>query len=114
MKSISIDHGVMEGAKSVAVVPVACGWSDIGSWNATGSIIDADATGNITLGRVVLVDTKESIVYAEDGHVVGVVGVEGLVVVHTKDATLVVPASRSQDVRAIVDRIKEQGWNEYL
>lgn len=114
LRSVSIDHGVMEHAKGLAVVPVSCGWSDIGSWNATGSVIDADSAGNVTRGRVVLVDTTKSIVYAEDGHVVGVVGVEGLVVVHTRDATLVAPANRAQDVRAIVDQLKERGWHEYL
>ena len=113
MRSVSIDHGVMEKAKDLAVVPVSCGWSDIGSWNATGSVIDPDGAGNVTRGQAILVDTTNSVVYAEDG-VAGVVGVDGLVVVRTKDATLVVPSNRAQDVRAIVEQLKERGWDEYL
>lgn len=113
LRSISIDHGVMEKAKDLAVVPVSCGWSDIGSWNATGSVIDPDGAGNVTRGETVLVDTTNSVVYAEDG-VAGVVGVDGLVVVRTKDATLVVPSNRAQDVRAIVEQLKERGWSRYL
>lgn len=113
MRSVSIDHGVMEKAKDLAVVPVSCGWSDIGSWNATGSVIDPDGAGNVTRGECILVDTTNSVVYAEDG-VAGVVGVDGLVVVRTKDATLVVPSNRAQDVRAIVEQLKERKWDKYL
>lgn len=114
LKSVSIDHGVMERARAIAVVPVSCGWSDIGSWNATGSIISADNAGNVVQGEAILSDAKDCVVYAEKGHVVGVVGVSGLVVVHTKDATLVVPADRAQDVRTIVDGLKERGLEHYL
>jgi mannose-1-phosphate guanylyltransferase/mannose-6-phosphate isomerase len=114
LKSVSIDHGVMEKARAIAVVPVSCGWSDIGSWNATGSIIDGDANGNVVQGEVILSDAKDNVVYAEKGHVVGVVGVSGLVVVHTKDATLVVPVDRAQDVRTIVDGLKDRGLEHYL
>ncbi len=113
LRSVSIDHGVMEKAKDLAVVPVSCGWSDIGSWNATGSVIEPDGAGNVTRGQTILVDTTNSVVYAEDG-VAGVVGVDGLVVVRTKDATLVVPSNRAQDVRAIVEQLKERGWDAYL
>ncbi|MBC7794003.1 MAG: mannose-1-phosphate guanylyltransferase [Clostridia bacterium] len=114
LDSISIDHGVMEKARAIAVVPVSCGWSDIGSWNATGSVIDADKDGNVVQGEAILRDVKNCVVYADKGHVVGVVGVSGLVVVHTKDATLVVPADRAQDVRTIVDSLKDRGLDRFL
>ena len=114
IKGISIDYGVMENAKRVAVVPADCGWSDVGAWNALGAVVPADKAGNVVHGKSVVLDTKNSFIYASDGHMVGVVGVEGLVVVHTPDATLVVPADRAQDVREILEQMKGDAWKAWL
>ncbi|MFC1610461.1 mannose-1-phosphate guanylyltransferase [Myxococcota bacterium] len=115
MQSISIDYGVMEQSASVAVVPVDCDWSDVGSWNAVSALVPPDADGNVVSGRAVVQDSRDCVIYAnDDGHVIGVVGLEGLAVVHTGDATLVLPASRAQEVRGIVSALEKQGWNEYL
>jgi mannose-1-phosphate guanylyltransferase len=114
IKSISIDYGVMEHAADVAVVPVECGWSDVGSWSALGAVVQPDAQGNVLRGRVAHIDTKNSVVYATDGHVVGIVGMDGVVVVHTPDATLVLPAARAQEVRDVLEHIGAQKWREFL
>ena len=114
LKGISIDYGVMEHAKRVAVVPADCGWSDVGAWNALGSVVPADKAGNVVHGKSIVRDTKNSFIYATDGHMVGVVGVEGLVVVHTPDATLVVPADRAQEVRDILEQMKGDAWKSFL
>jgi mannose-1-phosphate guanylyltransferase len=114
MPNVSIDYGVMEKAREVAVVPVDCGWSDVGSWNALGAVAAADARGNVALGRAILLDTRDAVVYAEEGQVVAVIGLQGVVVVHTPDATLVVPADRAQEVRRVVAELTEKKWSEYL
>ena len=115
LASISIDFGVMEKAvASVAVVPVACGWSDVGSWDALGAVTAADAAGNVVRGKAVVLDSHDCEVYASDGHLVGLVGGEGLVVVHTADATLVIPASRAQDVRQILEKLEGEAWRSFL
>ncbi len=114
LPSISIDYGVMERAEEVAVIPVDCGWSDLGSWNGLESVLTADPQGNWIRGRAVLLDSQRCVVHASDGHVIGALGVRDLVIVHTPDATLVVPAERAQDVRAIIEQLKERQWNEYL
>lgn len=114
LDSISIDHGIMEGARDVAVVPVSCGWSDVGSWSALGAVVEADARGNVVRGDTALVDTDGTIVYSAPDHMVGVVGMKDVVVVHTDEATLVVPKDRAQDVRAIIALLEERGQGEYL
>jgi mannose-1-phosphate guanylyltransferase len=95
------------------VVPVDCGWSDVGSWSALGAVVDAGDNGNIVSGRAVLIDSKDCIVFAEPGHMVGAVGVSDLVVVHTADATLVIPKHRAQEVRDILAAIGANAWPEY-
>lgn len=108
LKGISIDFGVMEKVREVAVVPVDCGWSDVGSWQAAWELTAHDASGNAVRAdpeRTVLADARGNIVVAPPGKTVAVVGVEDLVIVDTPDALLVVPRSRAQDVRLAVDAL---------
>jgi len=114
LPKISVDHGIMEFANNVEVVPVDCGWSDIGTWTAFAELFGVDDAGNRSQGRAVLLDSRDCIVHVGDGHAVATLGVRGLVVVHTKDATLVVSADRVQEVGKIVDALKERQWSEYL
>jgi mannose-1-phosphate guanylyltransferase len=114
IKGVSIDYGVMEKAQQVAVVPVDCGWSDVGSWSALGSVAKADANGNVVRGQAVILDSSNCVVYAPDGHLVGMVGVKDMVVVHTPDATLVVPMERAQEVRDVLEKIGAAGLVNWL
>jgi mannose-1-phosphate guanylyltransferase/mannose-6-phosphate isomerase len=114
IKGISIDYGVMERARNACVVPVSCGWSDVGSWSALGAVVPADAHNNVVRGRAIVRDSTDCIVSAEAGHVVALVGVKDLVVVHTADATLVVPRERAQEVKNVLDDVTAAGWREYL
>lgn len=113
IEGISIDYGIMEKAPNAGVVPVSCGWSDVGSWNALGSVVAADAQGNVVRGRAILQDTHNSVAWADDGHMVAVLGMHDVVVVHTADATLVLPKSRSQEVRDVLTALKEKQWTQY-
>ena len=114
LEGVSIDYGVMEGAKSVAVVPVSCGWSDVGSFATLDAVWTPDADGNLVQGEAVTIDSRDCTVYSVDGRMVATVGLEGLVVVQTSDATLVMPKDRAQDVRAIVGELEERAWERYL
>ena len=105
---ISVDYAVMEKAERVAVVPGRFDWSDIGSWQALGDLVPADAAGNRVQGEAVLVDTKDCFVRSED-RLVAALGVHDLLVVDTPDALLVADRSRAQDVKSIVQRLKESG-----
>lgn len=103
--SDSIDYAVMEKAERVAVVPVKMGWSDVGSWDALHAISAGDDGGNVTRGDVVALDTRNCLVRA-DGKRVALVGVEDLIVVASGDDVLVLPRGRSQEVKRLLEAMK--------
>ena len=100
----SIDYAVMEHTRRAAVVPVAMGWSDVGSWDALWQMSDKDGAGNTLCGNVVAEDTRNCYLRSEAG-LVAAIGLEDLVVVATADAVMVAPRERAQDVRALVARL---------
>jgi mannose-1-phosphate guanylyltransferase/mannose-6-phosphate isomerase len=108
----SIDYAVMEKTADAVVVPLDAGWSDVGSWSSLHAASDADAHGNVTHGDVLSEDTRGSYLYAES-RLVAAVGLEDHVVVETKDAVLVAPKSRVQDVKKLVLQLKELGRYEH-
>ena len=112
--SDSIDYAVMEKTSRAAVVPVSCGWSDIGSWSSLWSVAQRDANGNRHEGDVISVDTTGSLVRASDRRLIATIGVEDLVIIDTADATLVARKDRVQDVKLVVDQLKAAGRQEHL
>lgn len=111
--SVSIDTGVMERSSKAAVVPVTFKWSDVGSWGSLDEVAEKDGAGNVITGRVIDLGSAQSIVYA-DRRVVATIGLRDTVVVDTPDATLVCPKSRAQDVKKIVEILKQQQAPEHL
>jgi len=111
--SVSIDYGVMEKARDIAVVPGDFGWSDVGSFAALPEVRPADADGNVVLGKgAILVDSTGCVVVGS-GRPLGLVGLRDLVVVDAGDAVLVVPRDRSQDVRAVVQSLRPRGMGKF-
>ncbi|HEX5646647.1 MAG TPA: cupin domain-containing protein, partial [Nitrospira sp.] len=108
-----IDNGVMEQSSKSAVVPVSFNWSDVGSWGSLDEVAAKNKAGNVVTGRVIDVDSTDSIVYA-DRRVVATIGLNEMVVVDTPDATLVCPKSRAQDVKKVVEILKQQQAPEHL
>jgi mannose-1-phosphate guanylyltransferase / mannose-6-phosphate isomerase len=109
--SVSIDYAVMEPTTRAAVVPLDAGWTDVGSWKALWAIGATDDDGNVVDGDVELIDVRNSLVRSH-GRLIAVIGLEGVVVVDTPDATLVSSIDRVQDVKALVDRLTELGRTE--
>jgi mannose-1-phosphate guanylyltransferase len=112
IKSESIDYALMEKAKNVVVVEATFPWDDIGSWAALERTRTADADGNVVEGAPVLVECRNSIVYdgtAPGSMAVGVIGMEGVVVVVRDDAVLVMPKDRAEDVKRVVEALKTRG-----
>ncbi len=103
----SIDYAVMEKTSQAAVVPLSAGWSDVGSWASLLDVSDRDANGNALMGDVVAVDCADSYVRAES-RLVAVAGLDGCIVVETRDAVLVVPKARAQDVKKIVEELERR------
>lgn len=113
LKSISIDYAVMERLDSIATLPLDCGWSDLGSWEALAEVLANGDDGNRSRGDVLAIDATDNLLFADEGSV-AVLGVEGLVVVRTGDSVLVMPKERSQEVRRIVDELKRRQRTDLL
>lgn len=112
--SISIDYGVAEKARHVAVVPGDFGWSDVGSFNALPDVRPADADGNVVVGaQAVVIDSKGCVVWAA-ARPLAVVGMTDMVVVDSGDAVLVLPKHKSQDVRKVVEALKATQRQQYI
>ncbi|WP_114227944.1 MULTISPECIES: mannose-1-phosphate guanylyltransferase/mannose-6-phosphate isomerase [Sphingomonas] len=107
--AISIDYAVMERSARISMVPVDPGWSDLGSWNELWSRAEQDGAQNAMRGQAVAVDCRGSLLFGYDGMTVAGVGLDEMIVVATRDAVLVAPKARSQDVRAVVDELKDRG-----
>jgi mannose-1-phosphate guanylyltransferase/mannose-6-phosphate isomerase len=104
-KAISIDYAVMEKTSRAAVVPVACGWSDVGSWHAVWELSDKDAHGNAARGAAVFEDSRNCNV-STDKALVALEGVDDLVVVATQDAVLVSRQKDANGLKRLVAKLK--------
>ena len=105
--SDSIDYAVMEKTESAAVIPLDAGWNDVGSWSALWDISKKDKFNNAVHGDAMLLDTQNSLIRAES-RLVTTVGLDNVVVVETRDAVLVADKSKSQDLKQIVDHLREK------
>jgi mannose-1-phosphate guanylyltransferase/mannose-6-phosphate isomerase len=124
--SISLDHGILEKAENVAVVPVEMGWNDVGTWEALYELFPRDERGNVVLGRVLDQGSRDSIFYAQN-RLVATIGLEKTIVVDSPDATLVCHRDRAQEVKDLVAELHrrqlvesvqhttvERPWGRYL
>ncbi len=112
---VSIDYGVMEKAERVLMVEAGFEWDDVGSWAAAAERRGKDHAGNTVEGKCVSVDTKDSLVLSDDPeHLVAVLGLEGYVVVHTRDATLVCPKAQADGLKKLVEEIRQRGHEKHL
>jgi mannose-1-phosphate guanylyltransferase/mannose-6-phosphate isomerase len=113
--SESIDYAVIEKCTtsnySVKMVELDAGWSDLGAWDAVWQVGKQDAQGNVTSGDTMLTNTKNSLVHASS-RLVGVIGIENLIIVETADAVLVIDKKNSQDVKSIVSQLESQQREE--
>lgn len=103
--SISIDYAVMEKTDRAAVAPIGTDWADVGSWSELWRLGDKDEAGNVSHGEPCLIDASGSLVWS-DGPAVGVIGMSDVVVVATREAVVVLPRDRAQDVKLVVERLK--------
>jgi mannose-1-phosphate guanylyltransferase len=118
MAPIAVEPLIFERSSRLTVVEANFPWSDLGSWGdlriARVEIGEGDNDGNVVDGDVLLVDSERCTVESRGGRIVAVAGAEGLVVVDTPDALLVVPEAHAQRVKEVVDRLRAQGRGELL
>jgi mannose-1-phosphate guanylyltransferase len=111
---ISIDYGIMQGASKIAVVPLAAGWNDVGSWDALDNVIPEDANRNrIAKGEVLAINSSGNIVYSQK-QIVALIDVDNLVVVDTGDTLLIGHKQHMQKVKDVVERLRSQGRTDLL
>ena len=109
--SDSIDYAVMEKTELGGVVSLDCGWSDVGAWSALWDVAEQDGSGNVCKGDVI-VDNCNGSYFRSDSRLIAATGVEDLVVVETADAVLVADRNKVQDVKNIVNILKDQQRSE--
>ena len=110
--SESIDYALMEKTTDAVVIPMEITWNDVGSWKALSEIKDKDSNGNTLDGDIYVRDTKNTYIQREDSFV-ATTGIDNLIIVNTKDALLVASKDSSQDVKEIVDSLKNRNREEY-
>lgn len=115
LDKISIDYGIAERCEKVAVVPAEIGWNDVGSWSRLAEVLTNDDTAddNIAIGQHIGVDTRGSLIYSPH-RLIATIGMEDVIVIDTPDVTLICPKSRSEDVKMIVEALKERGDHHLL
>jgi mannose-1-phosphate guanylyltransferase len=109
----AIDNAVLERSRNLLMVKAQFEWHDVGSWADLHDILEQDQAGNFVEGEHVLIDSKNCMIHSPR-KLVAAVGLEGMVVIETEDALLICPKARSQDVKLIVERLKQMGKKEYL
>jgi mannose-1-phosphate guanylyltransferase len=125
LPKISVDYAVMEGAATaglVATVPGDFGWNDVGDFDTLGVVLPGDEHGNVVVDPgeaadkpdVLLVDSTGLVVVPHSGRLIATLGLSGMIVVDTPDVVLVCPRERAQDVKTLVDRLKERGDQRLL
>jgi mannose-1-phosphate guanylyltransferase len=114
LPKISIDHGIMEKVDRALVIPASFRWNDIGTWSSVRATQATDEQGNVIGGNVVALDARRSVVLSDDDHLIGVFGIDDLVVIHTPDATLVCPADRAEELKKLIARLQQEGKDQYL
>ena len=117
VKPETIDYGIMEKARNVAVLPaMGMGWDDVGSWESLFDVIEPDENGNIIFdSNYQGLETSGSLIYAEDKErLIVASGIHDLIIVETKDALLICPRHDAQKVRDLVNLLKQKGYQRYL
>lgn len=109
-RAVSLDYAIMEQADWVVAVPLDCGWSDLGAWDALWGASGPDAAGNATYGDVTLMECEGSYLRSEDDNMTMVgLGLQNVVAVAMRDAVLVADKSRSQDLKKVVETLRAEG-----
>ena len=112
-ESQSIDYGIMEKAEHIYIIPGSFGWDDVGSWLAVERIQKADENGNVIQGNVVVVDSKDCTIQG-DNKLLALIGLEHLIVVDTKDATLICSKAHAGNIKKAIELLKKGARDEYL
>jgi len=116
--SISIDYAISEKADNLLLIPGDFGWNDVGDWKVVYELAQKDLAGNVTISdndsvKALAINSENNLIHT-DGRLIGIIGINDMVIIDTPEILLIVPKERSQDVKKLVERLKEEGKKEYL
>ena len=117
-QSISIDYAISEKADNLLLIPGDFGWNDVGDWKVVYELAQKDLVGNVTVSdensvKALCINSENNLIHT-DGRLIGLIGINDMIIIDTPEILLVVPKERSQDVKKLVERLKEEGKKEYL
>jgi mannose-1-phosphate guanylyltransferase len=100
------------------LIPGDFGWNDVGDWKVVYELAQKDLAGNVTISdndsvKTLAINSENNLIHT-DGRLIGIIGINDMVVIDTPEILLIVPKERSQDVKKLVERLKEEGKKEYL
>ena len=113
LTSESVDYAILERSKNISVVRSEFKWSDIGSWNAYFDLLTKNGKGNVIKGDGMIIEGSNNLVHS-NGRLTAVVGADNMVVINTKDATLVVHQDRVEEVKQLVEKLRIEGRTKVL
>lgn len=112
--NLSIDYAVMEHTRNACVLVADFGWSDVGSWASLAELGEKDEQGNVSCEHSIIKDCSNTIIKCSSGRLVAAIGLENMAIIETSDAVLVAPVERVQDVKEIVEELKQQDRDEAI
>jgi len=113
IKGVSIDYGIMEKAGNIVGFPADIGWDDVGAWTSLEGLVEADENGNHSQGHFVAIDSAGCVTSSQKGIIVGI-GVKDLIIVRTKNATLVCDKKRAQEIKKVFDELEKRDLLEFI
>lgn len=112
--NISIDYGVMEKASNVKIIEADFEWDDVGSWLAIERLNNSDQDNNTILSKHCGIDTHGNIIIGDNEHLIATINVSDMIIVSTKDVTMVCNKNNAEDIKKLTDLLKERGYDCYL
>ncbi|MBP7740807.1 mannose-1-phosphate guanylyltransferase [Candidatus Woesebacteria bacterium] len=117
-EAISIDYAISEKADNLVLIPGNFGWDDVGDWKVVYDLENKNQDGNVIIGdqkdkNVITIDSKNNLIHT-NGRLISTVGIENMIIIDTPEALMIMPKSRSQDVKLIVEKLKQEKKEEYL
>jgi mannose-1-phosphate guanylyltransferase len=118
VESISVDYAISEKASNLVLIPGDFGWDDVGDWKVVYDLEKKDLAGNVVIGddatrKILTIASQNNLIHA-DGKLVAMLGVNDMIVIDTDEILMIIPKSQSQNVKKLVDRLKEEDKKEYL
>jgi len=114
IEPISIDYGIMEKAGKMLCLPANFDWVDVGHWRTLQEVLAKTRDNNVVKGRHVGLNSSGNLIYSYTGKLIATIGLKDLIVVETEEAILVCPKDRAQEVKQLVDKLKEEKLDKYL